>query len=279
MLCNAGMCTNFLPFQTYNFTSRELSLLKGTITICAKAYSRKVGIWSMPDFILPYEFKKLSFETKSKDIPRDGLWEINKKMIDKIIQFMRSKNYKIFTGTGEVNIIYIEGMNPQLTLNDDRPGEFNDARIVIGFEVEKPKLLGTWEATTEPGFYYTDNPMNPNGAARIAFDQYTAWQVGIHGNSEPHEALIQVGLVRVHRDYNKDMLRTDDKIDEGYFGINQHHGYNHHYKDIDTASAGCLVGRTRQGHYEFMDIIKSDPRYQADPDFIFTTTIIPGDKL
>ena len=200
-------------------------------------------------------------------------------MIEKIISYMEGKKYQIFKGKDELNIIYVEGMNPDFSLNSDKPNHFNDIRLVIGFEDNKPLVLGVWEATTEPGFHYTDNPMNPNGAARIAFGQYKAWQVGIHGNSEPHEALIQVGLVKVHRDYNRDMKRTGDKIDKGYFGINQHHGYDHPYNDIYTASAGCLVGRTRQGHKEFMKLIKTDRRYQADPEFIFTTTIIPGDKL
>ncbi len=200
-------------------------------------------------------------------------------MIEKIISYMEAKKYQIFKGKDELNIVYVEGMNPDGSLNNDYPNCFNDIRLVISFKDNKPLVLGVWEATTEPGFHYTDNPMNPNGAARIAFGQYKAWQVGIHGNSEPHEALIQVGLVKVHRDYNRDMMRTGDKIDEGYFGINQHHGYDHPYNDIYTASAGCLVGRSRQGHKEFMNLIKTDRRYQADPDFIFTTTIIPGDKL
>jgi hypothetical protein len=200
-------------------------------------------------------------------------------MIKKIISYMEAKKYQVFQAKSELNIVYVEGMNPNFSLNSDEPNHFNDIRLVISFEDNKPLVLGVWEATTEPGFHYTDNPMNPNGAARIAFNQYKAWQVGIHGNSEPHEALIQVGLVKVHRDYNQDMKRTDDYVEEGYFGINEHHGYDHPYNDIYTASAGCLVGRTRAGHKEFMGIIKSDRRYLANPDFIFTTTIIPGDKL
>lgn len=200
-------------------------------------------------------------------------------MIQKIISYMEAKKYQIFKGKDELNIIYVEGMNPDFSLNSDKPNYFNDIRLVIGFEDNKPLVLGVWEATTEPGFYYTDNPMNPDGAARIAFGQYKAWQVGIHGVSEPHEALVQVAPVKVHRDYNRDMIRTGDRIDKGIFGINQHHGSNHPVDDIYTASAGCLVGRTRQGHKEFMKLIKTDCRYKTNPDFIFTTTIIPGDKL
>ena len=122
--------------------------------------------------------------------------------------------------------------------------------------------------------------MNPNGAARIKFGQYFAWQIGLHGQLEPHPALLQIaGEVSVHRDFNQDMIRTDDRVESGYFGINQHHGYDHPTNDIYTASAGCLVGRTRQGHDEFMELIQQDYRYQQDPTYIFGTTIIPGDDL
>ena len=51
---------------------------------------------------------------------------------------------------------------------------------MIGFEGDKPVILGKWLATTEPGAYYTEHPVNPAGAARIEFGQYQAWRVGMH---------------------------------------------------------------------------------------------------
>jgi hypothetical protein len=74
-----------------------------------------------------------------------------------------------------------------------------------------------WDGTTEPGMFWTLNPLNPNGAARIAFGQYKAWIVGTHlaGTKSAHEALVQVSPVSVHLDLNKDFKRTNDKIDSG----------------------------------------------------------------
>jgi len=192
---------------------------------------------------------------------------------------METQKYQVFRGKDELNIIYVEGMNTDGNLNNDEPNHFNDVRMVIEFENKIPAIIGKWQATTEPGFYYTDNPMNAKGAARIGFGQYRSWQIGIHGMSEPHEALVQIDYVKVHRDYNRDMIRTGDRIDDGLFGINQHHGYDHPQNDIHTASAGCLVGRTRAGHSQFMKMIKGDRRYQSNSNFTFSTTIIPGDKL
>lgn len=201
-------------------------------------------------------------------------------LIKKIISYIEAENYEIFRKSGEKNIIYIEGADKNGTINSDKANHFNDLRLVFAFNHRDDAVIeGAWEGTTEPGYWYTDNPMNPNGAARIAFGQYRSWQIGIHGNSDPHEALVQVGLVKVHRDWNRDMIRSGDAIDEGYFGINQHWGHDHPVDDIHTASAGCLVGRTRTGHRVFMELIRSDRRCVADPDFIFTTAVIPGNKL
>ncbi|MEG3843519.1 hypothetical protein [Microcoleus sp. herbarium14] len=201
-------------------------------------------------------------------------------LIKKIISYMEAENYEIFRKSGEKNIIYIEGADKNGTINSDKSNHFNDLRLVFAFNHRDDAVIeGAWEGTTEPGYWYTDNPMNPDGAARIAFGQYRSWQIGIHGYSDPHEALVQVGPVKVHRDYNRDMVRTGDAIDEGYFGINQHWGHDHPVDDIHTASAGCLVGRTRSGHRTFMELVRSDRRYVSRSDFIFTTAIIPGNKL
>jgi hypothetical protein len=63
------------------------------------------------------------------------------------------------------------------------------------------------------------------------------------------------------------------------FGINQHYSYDLLSNDIQMTSAGCLVGRSREWHREFMHMVKQDRRYQVNLDYVFTTTILPGDEL
>ncbi|MFN6513893.1 MAG: peptidoglycan-binding domain-containing protein [Nostoc sp. CreGUA01] len=229
------------------------------------------------DFLGAVTAKEL-IETKPEELPKPPL-KLGNDIASKIIKYMQAKNYQISTNSKEYNIVYLEGVNEDWTLNSDTPNQFNDRRIVIEIEDGVPKIVNHWQATTEPGKYYTYNPMNPGGAARIKFGQYKAWSVGIHGNSEPHEALIQVAPITVHRDFNKDFQRTGDKLDTGIFLVNQHYGYDAPVNDIKNASAGCLVGRRRDGHREFMAIIKQDRRYQANKNYVFYTTIIAGDDL
>jgi hypothetical protein len=192
-------------------------------------------------------------------------------MADRVIAAMQRKGYAVDRGPDEINIVYVEGMDPDGTRNTNDPNKWNDLRLTIRFKDEKPEIIGSWAATTEPGRFFTDNPINPKGAARIDFGQYKAWQVGMHRGDQ--EALVQTRPVTVCRDQNKDGLRIGDEVDTGLFGLNQHEGYNQAQAD---KLAGSLVGQSTVGHGEFMTIVKSDRRYRLDRSYIFTTTILPA---
>jgi lysozyme family protein len=194
----------------------------------------------------------------------------------KIVVAMRAKGYRLDSDEGQLNIVYVEGMNVDGTPNDNAPNQFNDLRAVITFVSGKPVIAGAWEGTTEPSRRWTQDPMNPKGAARIAFGQYTAWQTGVHHD---HEALVQVAPVTVHRDLDKNYRRDGDARDTGLFGINQHWGYDLPRNDLGNSSAGCLVGRTKAGHRAFMALIKTDKRYLADRHHRFTTTVLPASAV
>ena len=203
----------------------------------------------------------------------------------RIIKYMQLRNFWIARLPGFLNIVYVEGANEDGQPNDDEFNKFNDRRLVIAIEDGKPSIKLNVLATTEPGKFFTENPLNPNGAARIAFGQYKAWRVGTHHPSKDppsrHEALVQVGELSVHRDLNKDGKRIGDKIDVGSaFFINQHSGHNAPADNIGHASAGCLVGRSSDEHKEFMKLVKTDPRFKkATNGYKYVSTVIAGDNL
>lgn len=179
-----------------------------------------------------------------------------------------------------INILYVEGMDVGGAANDDAPNEFNDLRGVLRVNRSgTPEIVDSWEATTEPGRYYTlVNKLDPLGAARIAFGQYKAWSIGTHmaGRKSAHEALVQTAPIRVFRDLDGNFERTGDATFTGLFGVNQHWGYDLPKSDIGRASAGCLVGRTKAGHRRFMAICKADPRYLANNSYRFMTAVFPA---
>jgi hypothetical protein len=230
--------------------------------------------------VLDTETAKKLIETDPTELPPAELKPGND-LAGRIIKYMQKKNYHISTKPGEYNIVYVEGINADGTENNDAPNQFNDRRLVIEIISSIPKIVGNWEATTEPGRKLTLTPLDPYprkyGAARIKFGQYKAWQVGPHKNQP--KALIQVKSVTVHRDKNKDFVRTGDELDTGLFGINQHHADNAPRHDIGLWSAGCLVGRLKAEHERFMELVMQDSRYKDNKKYIFLTTIIPGDEL
>lgn len=182
-----------------------------------------------------------------------------------------------------VNIVYVEGMDANGTPNTDAPDVFNDLRLLLRVnKAGNPEVVACWESTTEPGIYYTKlRKLDPRGAARIAFGQYKAWVVGTHNNGKPsaHEALVQAKEITVFRDLNEDFEREGDPTDTGVFGINQHWGFDLPLQSIGNASAGCLVGRTKQGHRQFMAAVKGDPRYAASHGYRFLTTVLPASDV
>jgi Putative peptidoglycan binding domain len=198
--------------------------------------------------------------------------------IDRVIAYMQKKNYFICRHPDCKNIVYVEGVDADGTLNPQTPNVFEDLRIVFSIGSDGKPLIQPWVATTEPGRPYTMNPMNPKGAARIALGQYKSWVVGTHvgaSGNDPHEALIQCAPIDVYRDSKKDFKR-EGRIYTGIFGVNQHWGYDRPKDDVGTASAGCLVGEKRDGHRAFMAVIKSDPRFRANNGYKFMAVVIPG---
>ena len=250
----------------------------GPITLEAfKEFQRYMGCSS--EGVLDTETAKKLIETDPSELleAMGSKFHLSDDLASRIIKYMLFKGYDIFVRRGEYNIVYVEGMNADGTENNDAPNRFNDRRMVIEIRDGVPTIVGNWEATTEPGTYYTNRPLNRKGAARIQFNQFKAWQVGYHNRQYP--ALRQVRPITVHRDFNRNGTRTNDKLDTGLFGINQHHANNSPRHDIGRWSAGCLVGRTVASHNEFMNIVMQDRRYKLNKNYIFSTTIIPGDEL
>lgn len=202
----------------------------------------------------------------------------------RLVRYMQAKDYYVARLPRQVNIVYLEGSDVRGRHNADAPDLWNDRRIVFVIDPDgRPRIMLNVPATTEPGLFYTRNPINPGGAARIAFDQYKAWSVGTHRakTKSAQEALVQTGRITVFRDKNKDGKRTGDRVDVGGgFGVNQHGTLGAAGpKTIGKWSAGCLVAREPEDHRRFMRIVRRDQRFAVNNSYRFMTTVIAGDDL
>jgi hypothetical protein len=215
----------------------------------------------------------------------------------RIVAAMEHIGAQVDRGEGELNIVYVEGMNLDGTPNDNAIDKWNDLRCVVGFDRSGvkdargradagiPVLMFKCDATTEPGLYYDRiQPIGgPKGAALIALGQQRCWQVGIHHPGGPQEALVQTGAaVSIYRDYDRSFRRQAGHISTGWYGINQHgtrEGSDGAPSSIGRWSAGCLVARRFADHKAFMALVKSDPRYRADHQYVFATTVLSAEDV
>jgi Putative peptidoglycan binding domain len=207
------------------------------------------------------------------------------KLAKKILTYMQAQGYWIARHPTACNIVYVEGMNGDGTLNRDELDGWNDRRMVIRIVQGEPQIWVNDQATTEPGRYYTNHPehFNQTGAARLAFGQYKAWQLGLHHGHQ--EALVQTGALRIHRDVNKDGFRyTRDQKDPIQIGTGN--GINQHSTQANSApewinrySAGCLVGRRLAWHHSFLELLRSDYRAVAHPKYTFMTALVAGSAV
>lgn len=206
---------------------------------------------------------------------------LDESVASKILRAMQRRGYWFSRHPKCLTIVYVEGMDVDGKANTNDPNAFNDSRIVITLDDKGRPSHTAWEGTCEPGKFFTENPEDPGGAARIALGQYKAWAVGTHKKGKPsaHEGLVQVAAITVCRDANKDFKRDHDAQVFGIFGINQHWGFDLPKKDIGKASAGCLVGRTKDGHKDFMSLVKDDARFKMNKGYLFMTAILPVTAL
>lgn len=171
-------------------------------------------------------------------------------MGQKTIAYMKRREYAIRA----LNIVYFEGINPDLaTVNADSTDYWNDVRAIV---TNTGDVLLSCSATTEPGWYYRQNPLNDNGAAQLSFGQHlNAWCIGDHRGQD---ALVQCGALKIFRDRNKDGSRKGDPVFVGDdFGLNQHTTSNAP-DQVGRWSAGCLVGRYPDTHNErFMPMCRA----------------------
>lgn len=170
--------------------------------------------------------------------------------IDVLKNAINKKRYKWYYD--RPNIIGIRS-----TLNV--PDVFNDILCIVYYDNGK-EVMKNYPITTDPGVYYQKKLLNSKGCAVLKPGQYTeAYAIGEHQNKPTHKALIQVGVVTVYRDADKDgIAETDGKEYTGLFGVNIHGANNGTVtKTIGPWSAGCQVHAIWSNKEEMINICEA----------------------
>lgn len=137
-------------------------------------------------------------------------------MLPPILEHMKKLGHRVFEkGNFNLNLFGIRGRERQ-------PNKFDDLIGCVYRDRGQWRII-VWEATTDPGVFYLENPLNVEGTAVLAPGQYlSAYTVGKHRGQ--YTALVQNAPVTVYRDNNLDSDLTIDPatLVSGFFGINIH---------------------------------------------------------
>jgi hypothetical protein len=187
-------------------------------------------------------------------------------MLALIINALRFKTYETFVRPYELNIV---GIRSDSTL----PNRFDD-EIHVFFKNGSGKWIHyIFPATTDPGTYWLQNPMSPQGTAILKQGQYKgAYQIGLHRGK--YNALVQSKPVTVLRDYDRNAILDfwNGKPNTGMFGINIHRAsVNGTTKSVDSYSAGCQVFANINDFNLFMQLCEKHKQLYGNS---FTYTLI-----
>ena len=155
--------------------------------------------------------------------------------------------YTLFTVAQKKGYTFFQDDQKDCNLNiwgirsyNNTPGTFNDL-IVVFYKYKGEWAIFYFPATTDPGLYWLDHPMNPDkGCAVLKPGQYRgAYELGLHKGK--YEALVQRKPVTVYRVKNRSLLNRANLPEEtGYFGLNCHRaGKNAPSRINEYTSAGC----------------------------------------
>ena len=158
---------------------------------------------------------------------------------DDIRRLYAAAGHPWFTGAWNLNLFGVRRLA--------RPNTFDDSIGVAYEDGVGRRLVELWEATTDPGTYWLEHPMNVNGTAVLAVGCHRSlWQLGMHGGPTGYAALVQVSACAVWRDSDRDTVVDPEPrvLDTGLFGINLHRASaSGTSTTVDRWSAGCQVLR------------------------------------
>ena len=174
--------------------------------------------------------------------------------IGRIKHIAKRKGYLIYNKPYQLNIWGIRSCN-------EKPNRFDDELHVFYVEGKnsgfgrKKWTHYVFPITTDPGTYWLNNPMSPQGTAMLAPGQYRdTYKLDLHRGK--YYALCQrLAKVTVIRDFNRDAILDfrNGTPDRGMFGINIHRARKTGTTyTVDNHSAGCQVFQRVQDFDLFM---------------------------
>lgn len=187
------------------------------------------------------------------------------------MQVFLQKKYVMATRPGELNIAGVRS-------RETKPNTFNDTIHVFYKREDGEWIHNAFAATTDPGTYWLQSPMNVKGTAILCPGQYIhSHRIGVHRGK--YQALVQQNTLTVYRDNNRDSLLDYhiSKKDSGIFGINIHRANSKGTtRLVEKHSAGCQVLADVEDFNLLMTLAMRHKKLYGNH---FTYTLLTEDEL
>ena len=166
---------------------------------------------------------------------------------DLAVEFLSFLRVDVDNELGDLNLLCLQGLSPtgasptvigsnELSPNDNALGQYNDVVALVFRDENNEGQVASLVGTTDPGRFYTDNPLNSLGAAHLTFGQHL-YVEGKHRGKRALRALNETNRIWRDRDGDAELDPTD-AVFIGSYGINIHAGGKSSY--IGRWSAGCI---------------------------------------
>jgi len=238
----------------------------GNLTTIAVRKWQELNNLTIDGIVGPKTWASMGIDTKLKP-------KYSRKQIEKAV---RSLGHTYWTTDDDFDLNII-GVRNSTTAG--RVTNHYDDYITVSYKEKGKWQYHCWEATTDPGVYWINHPLNKYGCAILTPGQYKkVYKIDKHNGK--YNALCQRnGVVSVYRDNNKDDIYDYkvDTIQKGYYGINIHRSSA--YKSstyINKYSAGCQVFKDPDDFDDFMEICYSSESVWGGK---FTYTLIESKDI
>lgn len=167
------------------------------------------------------------------------------KSIIQIKSILSKKGYPFFDNNTPFNFNIIGVRNISSKSNS-----FDDEIYLIYRDEKLNWQIKCYKATTDPGKYWLNNPMNIDGTAILTEGFHKAlWKRGFHQGK--YKALVQNSPALIYRDNDKDneLDFNSKSLRRETIGLNFHHAGNNS-QNVDKWSAACQVTNDEKQYNE-----------------------------
>lgn len=186
-------------------------------------------------------------------------------LINKLIQFMQSKNYVVYD---KVNVLNIVGVR---TKDDGKvTNKFDDIIYVFYRNENKNWELLEYQITTTPGFK-PKTTILPDKVAILKVGQYVdQYKLGFHQGKKEHKCLKYAKSI-VHRNNKDKQYNYKAVTQEGNFGINIHRSSSKgSSENVYNWSEGCQVFKNINQFKQFISLCEKQKSKAEKDKFTYT---------